>query len=338
MTIDQFGIHLGPLYLRFYGLILVTGAFVAAYLASLEAKRRGYNPDQVWDGMFWVLVGGIVGARLWHIFTPPPSMVEQGLTTATYLNLTNVTSITLPLINQPIPIPLAFAVWEGGLGIPGAVAGGLLALYLYTRYGVYVPVPGQTETKKFWRWQWESQVMKHTPLNFAEWADIVAPAIPLGQAIGRWGNFVNQELYGQPTTLPWGITIDALPGQKFHPLFLYESIGNLLICLALLYIGRRYAERLKTGDLFFFYLLMYPALRFLLEFIRLDSSQILKLNANQTLMAIVFMLALGLLLTRHSARANRAARRAAQAQPEAAPAESASTEAVAPIEPSTPTE
>lgn len=306
MTIDQFGIHLGPLYLRFYGLILVTGAFVAAYLASLEAKRRGYNPDQVWDGMFWVLVGGIVGARLWHIFTPPPSMVEQGLTTATYLNLTNVTHLTVPLINQTIPIPLALAVWEGGLGIPGAVAGGMLAMYFYTR---------------------------SLKVSFAEWADFVAPAVALGQAIGRWGNFVNQELYGQPTTLPWGITIDAFPGQKFHPLFLYESIGNLLICLALLYIGRRYAERLKTGDLFFFYLLMYPALRFFLEFIRLDSAQILKLNANQTLMAVVFMVALGLLLTRHSARANRAARRAAATHTETLPAET-----TAPTESTTPTE
>jgi phosphatidylglycerol:prolipoprotein diacylglycerol transferase len=157
-------------------------------------------------------------------------------------------------------------------------------------------------------------------VSFADWADLVTPAIPLGQAVGRWGNFVNQELYGQPTTLPWGITIDAFPGQKFHPLFLYESIGSLAFCLALLYIGRRYAERWKKGDLFLIYLLMYPALRFLLEFIRLDSSQILKLNANQTLMAIVFVAALGLLLSRHNARANRAARRASAVAAEAEPA------------------
>lgn len=303
---DQFGIHLGPLYLRYYGLILVTGAFLGGYLASLEAKRKGHNPDQIWDGMLWVLIGGIVGARLWHIFTPPPSMVEQGITTATYLNLTNVTSLTVPLINQVIPIPIAFAVWEGGLGIPGAVAGGMLAMYLYTR---------------------------SLKVSFTEWADFVAPAVALGQAIGRWGNFVNQELYGQPTTLPWGLTIDAFPGQKFHPLFLYESLGNLAICLALLYIARRYVGRLKSGDLFLLYLLMYPALRFFLEFIRLDSAQILKLNANQTLMAIVWVAALGLLLTRHNARANRAARRAALAEAGPASAESAtSTEQVTPTE------
>lgn len=289
MSIDQFGIHLGPvLYLRFYGLILVTGAFCGGYLAALNAQRKGTNPDLIWDGMLWALLGGIVGARLWHILTPPPSMVEQGLTTAYYLDLTHTQLYTVPFTAWQIPIPIALAVWEGGLGIPGAVIGGLVAVYFYVR-----SLKG----------------------NFAEWVDWVAPALALGQAIGRWGNFVNQELYGAPTTLPWGITIDALPGQKFHPAFLYESIGTLLICLALLYIGRRYAQRLRPGDLFLLYLLMYPALRFLLEFIRLDSSQIMKLNANQTVMAVVFVGALGALLARHR-RPRRYQQLRAAAEPE----------------------
>jgi phosphatidylglycerol:prolipoprotein diacylglycerol transferase len=257
MTVDQFGIHFGPyFYLRFYGLILVMGAFLGGYLASLEAQRRGHNPDLVWDGLIWALLGGIVGARLWHILTPPPSMVEAGFTTMYYLR-------------NPLA---AIDLRNGGLGLAGAVAGGLLGMYLYTRY------------KK---------------LNFIEWCDIVAPAVPLGQAVGRWGNFVNQELYGAATSLPWGLAIDAQPGLRFHPAFLYESIGNLLICLALLYIGRRYADRLKTGDLFLCYLIAYPVLRFLLEFIRLDSSQLLGLNANQTLMFILVVAAVGLFTTRH---------------------------------------
>ena len=268
MSIDQFGIHLGLLYLRFYGIILVTGAFVGGYLASVEAQRRGRNPDQVWDGIIWALISGIVGARLWHILTPPPSMVAQGVTTQFYL--------THPLD--------AINTMQGGLGLPGAVAGGVLGLYLFTRY------------------------MK---LNFVEWLDIAAPAIPLGQAIGRWGNYVNQELYGAPTNLPWGISIDAAhrvsvpgldmtdPALKLHPTFLYESIGNLLICLALLYLARRYADRLKNGDLFIVYAIFYPVLRFLLEFIRLDSAKVLGLNANQTVMLIVAIVALGALLTRH---------------------------------------
>jgi phosphatidylglycerol:prolipoprotein diacylglycerol transferase len=264
MTFEPLGIHftfqlLGfpiDFILRYYGIILVTGAFVAGYLASLEAGRRGHNPDLVWDGLIWVLIAGIVGARLWHIFTPPPSMVEQGFTTAYYL--------THPLN--------AIDIRNGGLGLPGAVGGGLFGMYLY---------------------------MRHMRLNFVEWTDIVAPAIPLGQAIGRWGNYVNQELYGGPTGLPWGITIDAFPGQRYHPAFLYESIGNLLICLAILYIGRRYKDWLKTGDLFLFYLVFYPILRFLLEFIRLDSSQILGVNANQTVMAILAVVSAAVLTARH---------------------------------------
>lgn len=266
MTIDGTGIYfsLGSfiLPLRFYGIILVSGAFLGAYLGSLEARRRGQNPELVWDAILWALVGGIVGARLWHIFTPPPSMVAAGLTTQWYL--------THPLD--------ALAVWNGGLGIPGAVAGGLLGLYLFTR--------------------------RHK-LHFAQWADIAAPGLALGQAIGRWGNLVNQELYGAPTTLPWAISIDAAhrvpgfadPALKFHPLFLYESIGNLLICLGLLYIARRYAAWLKSGDLILIYMILYPVLRFLLEFIRLDSSELFSFNANQTLMLVV-ALAAGLMLAR----------------------------------------
>jgi phosphatidylglycerol:prolipoprotein diacylglycerol transferase len=273
MTFDPYGIHLGSLlYLRYYGLILVSGAFLGGYLASLEAKRRGHNPDLVWDGILWALVGGIIGARLWHILTPPPSMVAAGLTTQWYFQ-------------HPLD---AIAVWNGGLGIPGAVAGGMLGLYLFTR---------------------------RARLNFAEWADIAAPAIALGQAVGRWGNFVNQELYGRPTTLPWAINILAQnrvpgytdPALRFHPTFLYESIGDLLFCLALLYIRRKYADRLKTGDLFILYLIFYPFLRFFLEFLRLDSSEItasalnLAINANQTLMAILFVVAAFWFASRHRA-------------------------------------
>jgi phosphatidylglycerol:prolipoprotein diacylglycerol transferase len=252
MSVDQFGIHFGPLYLRFYGLILVTGAFLGGYLASLEARRRGENPDNVWDCIIWALIGGIIGARLWHVFTPPPSMVDIGKTTLWYLT-------------NPIEILM---VWNGGLGIPGAIAGGMAGLYLFTR--------------------------RHK-LNFAKWADLAAPGLALGQAIGRWGNYVNQELYGAPTTLPWAISIDAPyrvpgftdPALKFHPVFLYESIGSALIVLALLYIARRYADRLKDGDLFLIYLILYPVLRFFLEFVRLDSSELLGINANQTLMLVV---------------------------------------------------
>jgi phosphatidylglycerol:prolipoprotein diacylglycerol transferase len=281
MTVDQLGITIGPLYLRYYGLILVTGAFLGGYLASLEAKRKGLNPDIVWDGLIWALIGGIVGARLWHILTPPPSMVEAGLTTAYYFNLANLVPV-LTIGDFTLQVPAAFALTKGGLGLPGAVAGGALAVFWFAR---------------------------RQKINFVELVDIVAPALALGQAVGRWGNFVNQELYGAPTTLPWGLNIDPAfrvpgytdPALRFHPLFLYESIGNLLICLALLYLARRYAARLRTGDLFLVYLVLYPIQRFLLDFIRLDNAidPILGQNVNQVVMAVIAAASAITLLSRH---------------------------------------
>lgn len=266
------GIKIGDFTLfTWYGLILMSGAVIAAYVASRAAKRRGYNPEIVWDALVWILIAGIVGARLWHIFTPSPSLQAQGITTEYYL--------THPLD----------AIWtrNGGLGIPGAVIGGALALYLFCR---------------------------KRGMSFAVWADIAAPAVALGQAIGRWGNYVNQELYGAPTNLPWAIHIDPqfrLPGfenyETFHPLFLYESIWNFANFLFLTWLGRRYPDRLKSGDLFLIYLVTYPLARFFLEFIRLDSAQIAGLNANQTVMAIVAILAALVLFLRHRQPASAAA-------------------------------
>lgn len=238
-------------------------AVAAAVLAERQARRRGMDSELVWDGLIWVLIGGILGARLWHILTPPPSMVEQGITTLYYL--------THPLD--------ALAIWRGGLGIPGAVIGGGIALYLFTRKR------GE---------------------NFGEWADIVAPGLALAQAIGRLGNFVNQELYGRPTDLPWAIYIDPqnrLPEFRdqshFHPLFLYEALWNLFNMALLLWLGRRYSDRLIPGDIFLVYLIIYPLGRFLLEFLRLDSSLVVGINANQTLMLVVGLAAAALLIWRH---------------------------------------
>jgi phosphatidylglycerol:prolipoprotein diacylglycerol transferase len=125
----------------------------------------------------------------------------------------------------------------------------------------------------------------------------------LGQAIGRWGNFTNQELYGAPTTLPWGIKISYPTGYppetRFHPLFLYESLWNLANVFLLLWLGRRFADWLKPGDLFLVYLVTYPVGRFLLEFLRLDAAQVYGININQTIMLVVVLLAGGVLIWRH---------------------------------------
>ncbi len=267
MSFEFEGIHLFlfgfEFVLYYYGVIIMGGALAGGWLASREAARRGHHPDVVWDLLIWLVIGGIVGARLWHVFTPSPSLVAQGVDTMYYL------THPFDLIN----------LRKGGLGIPGGVIGGAIALYFFTR---------------------------KRKLSFAEWADIAAPSLALGQAIGRWGNFFNQELYGAPTDLPWKLFIDPqhrLPAfmdvEYYHPLFLYESLWNLGNLFLLLWLGRRLGDRLKTGDVFLTYLIIYPLGRFLLEFLRLDSSQIAGVNANQTFMLVVMVCAAAALLWRH---------------------------------------
>ncbi len=258
------GIQIGPIIIRYYALIIMAGVIVAAWLSTVEAKRREKDGEMIWDMLPWIVIGGILGARIWHILTPPASMVEMGLTTYYYFT-------------HPLEM---LAIWKGGLGIPGAVIGGALALWIYTR--------------------------KHND-SFLEWADIVAPGLALAQAIGRWGNFVNQEVYGSPSDLPWAIKIDPLhrlPGfetvETYHPLFLYESLLNILVAGILLLVGRKYKNKLFKGDIFFLYLVLYPLIRFGLEFLRLDPSPVAGLNINQTFMAVVAIAASVLLILRHT--------------------------------------
>ena len=260
------GFQIGPLTIRYYALIILAGALLGAWLASVEAKRRGKDGNLVWDILPWLLVGGIIGARLWHVFTPSASNVAMGLTTKYYLT-------------HPLQILM---IWNGGLGIPGALIGGALALWIYCRA---------------------------TKQKFLEWADIIAPSLLIGQAIGRWGNFINQELYGSPSNLPWAITIDPryrLPGfetvAKYHPLFLYESVLNLLAAGILLYVGRKYKNKFYRGDIFLLYLVLYPVIRFALEYLRLDPSTVAGININQTVMGIVAVFSITILIIRHTIR------------------------------------
>jgi phosphatidylglycerol:prolipoprotein diacylglycerol transferase len=244
-----------PFHIYFYGILITLGVIAAAYLSQAEAKRRGINTEYVWDVLFWVVIAGIVGARIWHILTPPPSMVEQGITTRWYLT-------------HPLDM---FNVRNGGLGIPGAIIGGAIALAIYCR------------RKK---------------ISFRVFADIVAPGVALAQAIGRWGNFFNQEVYGLPTDLPWKIFIDPVHRvagytqyEYFHPLFLYESLWNLLNMAILLWLGRKYSRWLKPGDIFLIFTAMYSIGRFGLEFLRLDAAQVGGINFNQTFVLVVALVA-----------------------------------------------
>jgi phosphatidylglycerol---prolipoprotein diacylglyceryl transferase len=238
-------------HIYFYGILIMLGVIAAAFLGQAEARRRGINPDYIWDALFWIVLAGIVGARIWHVFSPPPSMVAQGITTGWYL------MHPLDMIN----------IRNGGLGIPGAIIGGALALWLYCR------------NKK---------------ISFLNLTDSVIPGVALAQAIGRWGNFFNQELYGKPTNLPWKIYIDPahrVPGYEnynyFTPLFLYESLWNLLNMAVLLWVARRFEKWLKPGDIFYMYMIMYSIGRFFLEFLRVDASQVGGLNFNQTFVVFV---------------------------------------------------
>ncbi|KUK46443.1 MAG: Prolipoprotein diacylglyceryl transferase, partial [Anaerolinea thermophila] len=179
-------------------------------------------------------------------------------------------------LSNPIEILM---VRKGGLGIPGGILGGILALMIYSR------------KKK---------------INFYTWADVIIPGVALAQAIGRWGNFINQELYGSPTDLPWAIYIDEanrLPEymqySTYHPMFLYESLWNLMNMFLLLLMERQLKDKLIPGDLLFTYLIVYPLGRFLLEFMRLDSSLVGGVNINQVTMVVVMIFSIVMLIIRH---------------------------------------
>lgn len=265
------GFYIGPLFVHFYGIILMTGALVGGWLATREAARRGHDPEIIWDLLIYLIIGGVIGARLWHIFTPSESALVMDPATGQMVNpyFAGGTIHILDILN----------VRSGGLGIPGAVIGGALALYLYVR--------------------------RHG-LSFAEWADIAAPSLALGQAIGRFGNFFNQELYGAPTNLPWKLYIDPAHRhptfasvEYYHPLFAYEAILNLINMLLLMWVTRTYEGRTKKGDILLIYLIFYPVVRFLLEFLRLDPSMVGGININQTFMAVIAISAAATLIWRH---------------------------------------
>jgi phosphatidylglycerol:prolipoprotein diacylglycerol transferase len=231
-------VEIGPLALHWYGLLIVTGILLGATVARFLARRAGKDPDIVWDMMMVVVLFGIVGARAYHVFSQPAgSLLGWDYYRANPLE--------------------AFAIWQGGLGIYGAIAGGAVGVVAFSAF---------------------------RNLNVLRWLDFLAPGLAIGQSIGRWGNYINQELYGPPTTLPWGLAIDAahrIPpftdlaeypaSTRFHPSFLYESLATLVLCLALLWIAERWRGARRPGDLFLGYLLGYAVIRFFIEYLRPDA-------------------------------------------------------------------
>lgn len=229
-------IQVGPLRIHFYALCILAGIAVCLWLSGRRWAQMGGTRERVYDVAMWAIPAGIVGARAYHVLITDPG------------------SYFGPKASGD---PLAFLkIWEGGIGIMGAVSVGALgAWYACRRYR----------------------------MNFAAFADAVAPGIILAQAFGRWGNWFNQELFGKPTTLPWGLQIDAnspnFPSQYpagtlFHPTFLYESLWNLLGAFLLIYLGKKGV--LKLGQTLWLYVLYYGVGRLFIEaFLRIDTSEML---------------------------------------------------------------
>ena len=222
-------LSLGPIHIYWYGLMVVLGILAGLFVILRLAKLYSLDRETIFDLAFWLIIFGLIGARLYDVC----------------LNLAYYFAHPLYVLE----------VWRGGLAIHGAVIAGLLVVIVFAR----------RQKIDFWRL-----------------TALFVPGLALGQAIGRWGNYFNQEIFGRPTLLPWGIPIDLvnrpagyLDFQFFQPTFLYESLGCLLIFALLLSLTIYFARRGRLKGFFYvwltlIYMILYSILRFLIEFIRLD--------------------------------------------------------------------
>jgi prolipoprotein diacylglyceryl transferase len=244
-------IHLGPLQLHAYGLMIALGVVAAVWLAGRRLEARGVGTkEDISTIAMWGVPAGIIGARLYHVITDWKSFQGDWLR--------------------------AFKIWDGGLGIWGGVLLGMtVGLWAARKRGV----------------------------STAAGLMAVAPALPLAQAIGRVGNWWNQELFGGPSTLPWALKVDPnfrpTPYESvatFHPAFLYEGLWNVALCVVILRIDRK--RNVGAGKLFAIYVAGYTFIRFFIERLRIDAaSKLLGLRVNEWVSGIVFLIALAYILT-----------------------------------------
>jgi prolipoprotein diacylglyceryl transferase len=336
--------------IRYYGLIIVAAMLVAAWIAARLAKRDGRDPDHIWGALTWAIIPAIIGARLWFIIFPPESLVAQGQTTAwffqNFLNTENgaiaIWSGGLHLFGallggglgaflyfSPMHNAIANAIsrfWWVGIAAIGALAlvGGLTAapqvtwaivvgIALLVIVALWLIPPTRRILQRIFGDDGVS-AFPNGGMAIAPWLDYAGIALPLGQAIGRIANYVNQELYGLPTTLPWGITIDSAnrvgvyqslvnypATQLFHPLFLYEALWNVLAFAVLLSLYLRNRKSFNAGDFFLLYVLQYAFIRFLLEFLRVEVSLVAGFNFTQIVCLLAFFVALAVFATRRRA-------------------------------------
>jgi phosphatidylglycerol:prolipoprotein diacylglycerol transferase len=246
--------QIGPVSIRWYGVLIMAGVILGLVLAGREAKRQDVSIELIYDLFFYMILSAVVGARLYYVI----------FSWDLYRN--NIQEV--------------FAFWHGGLAIHGAVMGGVISAVIYARLKGF----------SFWLL-----------------ADICAPSLILGQAIGRWGNFFNQEAFGRPTDLPWGIFIDQahrpvqyMQQTHFHPTFLYESLWNFSVFLFLLWVRRK--RGIIRGDVFLVYLMLYSFGRFWIEGLRTDSLMFEGFRIAQVVSLLLIMFASIALIQHHKKR------------------------------------
>ena len=224
----------GTLRIHAYALCILAGIIVGLWLTSARWKRRGAPDGSLWDIAIWTIPFGIIGGRLYHVFSSPDAYFGPGFDGTGDLSL-------IPQIQR------------GGLGIWGAVLLGAVGAWIGCR---------------------------RAGVKLTAFLDAAAPGLLLAQAIGRWGNWFNQELFGAPTTLPWGLQIDpananfpaGMPADTlFHPTFLYEFLWNILGVAILLLLDRKF--RFRRGRLFWLYAMYYTLGRVWIEALRIDDAE-----------------------------------------------------------------
>lgn len=222
----------GPLTIHFYALCIIAGIAIAIWLGDRRYRARGGAQGVVGEVAIWSVPAGIIGGRLYHVITSPDNYFGQG--------------------SHPID---ALKIWEGGLGIWGAIAMGTLTAW--------------------WRLQRLSAAQTPGIISFAHFADCLAPGVLFAQAIGRFGNWFNGELFGRPTQVAWALEIPPAlrPAgyenfASFHPTFLYESLWCVAIALLILGVEKRF----RPGQGFLFYIAAYCLGRSFIESLRIDSA------------------------------------------------------------------
>jgi prolipoprotein diacylglyceryl transferase len=246
---DQGVWYLGPFPLRAYALAIILGVVVAVWLGDKRWVARGGKPGQVADIAIWAVPFGLVGGRIYHVLTDYELYFGEGRSPVT-----------------------ALYVWQGGLGIWGAIGFGALGAWIGAR---------------------------QAGVKFLPLIDALAPGVAIAQAIGRWGNWFNQELFGRPTTLPWALEIDPAHRpegyaevETFHPTFLYEFVWNLGVAGLVIWADRRF--RLGYGRAFALYVMGYTAGRAWIEALRIDTvqmSDVLGLRLNVWTSIVLFLAA-----------------------------------------------